>query len=98
RTLVSGAVPVSVSGMAVTHDFFNVMGVAPVMGRAFGKAEDEKGKDPVIVLGHRMWVERFAADPSILGRVVRFDGAAFNVIGVMPTGFEYRQAEYWVPL
>lgn len=98
RILREGAEPVRVSGLAVSHDFFNVMGVAPSMGRVFTEAEDRKGGPPVIVLSHRMWVTRFGADPAILGRSIRCDNDVLTVIGVMPGGFEYQAAEFWTPV
>ena len=98
RVLREGAEPVRVSGLAVTRDFFDVMKVSPALGRVFNEAEDRKGAPPVIVLSHRMWSSRFASDPAILGRSIRFDSATFAVIGVMPASFDYRQIEFWTPL
>ncbi len=98
RVLREGPEPVRISGLAVSHEFFDAMGVAPSMGRVFTESEDRVGTAPVIVLSHRMWTERLGADPNVLGRSIRFAGVPFTVIGVMPAGFEYRQAEYWIPL
>jgi putative ABC transport system permease protein len=98
RILREGAEPARISGSAVSHDFFNVMGVAPSLGRVFTEAEDRKGGPPVIVLSHRMWVTRFGGDPAILGRAIRCDDDVLTVIGVMPGGFEYQQAEFWTPI
>jgi putative ABC transport system permease protein len=52
----------------------------------------------VIVLSHRMWTELLGGDPAVLGRSIRFGRTSYTVIGVMPAGFEYRQAEFWTPL
>jgi len=98
RVLREGSDPVRISGVAVTQDFFTVMGVNPALGRVFGDSEDRKGAAPVIVLSNRMWASRFAGDPAILGRTIRFDSGEFTVIGVMPAGFEDQQAEFWTPL
>jgi putative ABC transport system permease protein len=98
RTLREGPEPVRAQGLAVTYDFFDVMGVQPASGRVFSAAEDKVGALPVMVLSHAMWTQKFAADPAILGRTVHFDDAAFAVIGVMPAGFDYRRAEYFLPL
>jgi putative ABC transport system permease protein len=98
RVLREGVEPVHISGSAVSHDFFDVMGVAPAIGRIFGTREDRKDGEPVIVLSHRLWVTRFGADPAILGRALRFDDGVLTVIGVMPEGFEYRDAEFWTPV
>ena len=96
--LREGGNPARIVGAAVSHDFFETMGVAPLIGRVFGEAEDRKGAAGVIVLSHRLWEERFGGDPAVLGRSLRFGRTDFTVIGVMPAGFEYRQAEFWTPL
>ncbi len=96
--LREGGNPTRILGAAVSHDFFETMGITPLLGRVFGQAEDRKGAAGVIVLSHRLWQERFGGDPGILGRALRFGRTDFAVIGVMPAGFEYRQAEFWTPL
>jgi putative ABC transport system permease protein len=96
--LREGAHPMRISGAAVSYDFFQVMGVAPLMGRFFGPAEDRQGVPAVIVLSHRMWTELLGGQPNVLGRTIRFGRTSYTVIGVMPVGFEYRQAEFWTPL
>jgi predicted permease len=96
--LREGATPIRISGAAVSYDFFQVMGVAPFMGRFFGETEDRQGVPAVIVLSHRMWTEMLGGDPAVLGRSIRFGRTPYTVIGVMPAGFEYHQAEFWTPL
>jgi putative ABC transport system permease protein len=98
KILREGTNPIRISGAAVSYDFFQVMGVAPLMGRFFGQAEDRQGVPAVIVLSHRMWTELLGGDPAVLGRSIRFGPTSYTVIGVMPAGFEYRQAEFWTPL
>lgn len=96
--LREGESPVRLSGAAVSHDFFGVMGVAAELGRVFGRAEDGTDASPVIVLSHKLWIDRFNGDPAVLGRSIRFEQKQCAVIGVMPAGFQYRQAEFWTPL
>lgn len=96
--LREGPNPMRISGAAVSSDFFQVMGVAPQLGRFFGQEEDREGAPAVIVLSHRMWTEMLGGDPNVLGRSLRFGRTPYTVIGVMPAGFEYRQAEFWTPL
>ena len=99
RVLREGPEPVPVKGKAVAHDFFDVLGVAPETGRVFSAAEDQAGALPVIVLSHRMWIQRFGADPAIIGRTIRFERSSATVLGIMPAGFDYPpQTEYWTPL
>jgi hypothetical protein len=68
--LDGGAVE-EVRGKLVTHDYFAVLGVAPVLGRAFAPAEDAgPGTGPVAVLGYDFWRARFNRDPSVVGRTI----------------------------
>ncbi len=99
RILREGSEPVRVDGVAVTHDFFDVMGVAPIMGRVISAADDTAGAPPVVVLSHRMWTERLGGNPNIVGQVVHIGRTAtFTAIGVMPAGFDDSTVDYWVPL
>jgi putative ABC transport system permease protein len=96
--LREGANPARVRGSAVSHNFFEVMGVAPLIGRVFGASEDRQGVAGVVVISHAMWVNRFGGDSAILGRAIHFGAPTYTVIGVMPAGFEYRGDEFWTPL
>jgi len=88
RTL-GGNPPERVRALAVSADFFATVGTHPLLGRTFLKGEDRSGFRAV-VLGHRLWQERFGGDRSILGESVALDGEPHAVIGVMP-------ADYWYP-
>jgi putative ABC transport system permease protein len=99
RVLRRGAEPSRVSGSAVTHDFFEVLGVQPAAGRAFNSDDEKPGSPTVIVLSDRMWRRRFGADPAMVGRTIHFDDLAATVIGIMPDRFEaLLPSEYWAPL
>ena len=99
RILREGDNPVRVNGVAVTHDFFDVMGVAPIMGRVISKSDDVTGAPPVVVLSHRMWTERLGSDPNVIGRTIHIGRTlTFSAIGVMPVGFDDDSVDYWVPL
>jgi predicted permease len=77
-----------VLGQGVSGNFFRVLGVPPALGRTFRDDEDDApGRDPVVVLSHAAWTERFDSDPSIVGRVVRLGGRDLTVIGVAPESF-----------
>jgi putative ABC transport system permease protein len=90
-----------VQGADVTSSFFHVLGVAPVLGRAFTAGDEFKGRTvDVIVLSDGLWRRRYGARPDIVGRTVAFNGRPCTVVGVMPPGFwhlESGTAEYWVP-
>jgi len=81
--------PVRVSGMAVTHTFFPLVGVRPILGRLFTPEEDRPGGARVTVLGEGLWRSRYGADPGILGRTLRFDDVPYEVIGVVPHGADF---------
>ena len=88
-----------VSGARVTANTFRLLGVEPLLGRDFRPEDDRPGATPVVVLGHGMWTSRYGADPEVIGRVIRIDGAPATVVGVMPEGFEFPMwAELWQPL
>ena len=84
----SGQPVEQVQGLAATADFFDVLGVHPSLGRGFTAGEDEPGRPDVVVLTHRTWVRRFAADPAIVGRTIRLNARPFTVVGVLPDAFE----------
>jgi ABC-type antimicrobial peptide transport system permease subunit len=86
----------------VSASFFRVVGVNPVIGRAFGPADDDRaGGNPVIVLSDKGWERHFKRAPDVLGRNVLVYGAPFEIIGVMPEGFrglEVSAPDLWAPL
>ena len=89
-----------VIGVRASGGWFDVWGVAPALGRTFGPAEDDPGRDHVAVLSHRFWTRQFGADPAILGRTISLDSRTYTVIGVMPASFDFTaDAEaLWVPI
>jgi predicted permease len=89
----------------VTEDVFDVLGVAPILGRGFTAEEDRPGGPRVIILSHAVWQRRFGGDPSIVGRAIQVNGEAAAVVGVMPSGFRLPldfgasgATEVWRPL
>ncbi len=67
----------------VTGNFFDVMGLSPVLGRLTRPSDDGPGVAPVMVLTHEFWMQRFSGDPSVVGRPVRVNGQDVTVIGVL---------------
>lgn len=92
--------PERLLGARVTASYFDVMGVAPVLGRVFSAAEDAPGGPDVAVIRSDLWQQRFAADPSIAGRVITLDDRPVTVLGVMPASFAFpeRETQVWLPL
>ena len=82
-------------GYIVSGNYFDVLGVAPMLGRTFLPEEDKtEGSHPVAILGYGCWQHRFGADPNIVGQTVTLNGHAFNVVGVMPKGFIGTEVAY----
>ena len=75
-----------VPAMAVTSEFFDVLGAGPAMGRVFQAGDDVQGAEATAVLSHGLWQE-LGADPSLVGRQLRIGGTNRAVVGVMPAGF-----------
>ncbi|HEU0173139.1 MAG TPA: ABC transporter permease [Blastocatellia bacterium] len=88
--LSGGGEPERVSGVRVSADFFDVLGVKPRLGRAFLPEEEHLGKHQVVVISDALWRSRYNADPEIIGKTVRVDGEDHTVIGVMPPNFEFQ--------
>ncbi|MCI0489041.1 MAG: ABC transporter permease, partial [Blastocatellia bacterium] len=90
------------AGEIVTGNYFDVLGVKPVLGRTFLPEEDRvPGQSPVVVLSYDLWRERFGADPGMIGRDIVLNGYPYSVIGVAPRGFNSallgRSSRFWVP-
>jgi putative ABC transport system permease protein len=92
-------IPEQVAGFRVSPGYFGLLGATPVLGREFVEDEGRPGENRRVLLGHGLWTRRFAADPAIVGTVVRFDGEPYEVVGVAPEGFAIPDgAEVWSPL
>jgi putative ABC transport system permease protein len=81
--------PVRLDATLVSANFFTVLGAQPVLGRTFSTGQDIAGQDAFVVLSYGLWQQRFASDPSIVGRVIELEGAPRQVLGVMPAGFRF---------
>jgi putative ABC transport system permease protein len=92
--------PERLLGARVWASLFPILRAEPLIGRTFTETENEIGHENVVVLSHRLWVRRFGADPSIVGRTVPLNGVPTTVVGVMKPGFRYpsRDFELWAPL
>ncbi|HEX6059603.1 MAG TPA: ABC transporter permease [Gemmatimonadaceae bacterium] len=67
----------------VTGNYFQVMGLSPVLGRLLNEGDDGTSVPPVMVLTHEYWMKRFGGDPGVIGRSVRVDGRAVEIVGVV---------------
>jgi hypothetical protein len=80
---------------SISANFFDVLKVAPIVGRTF-KPEDDGPSPRVVLLGAAVWRRRFSGDPSIVGRLVRLNGEPYTVVGVVADNVQFsRPAEIW---
>lgn len=102
-TLVSNDKPEAISGLRMGEGLFELLGVAPLLGRSLQAEDFQPGKDQVLVLSHKLWQRGFGGDPSVVGRPLTLSGENFTVVGVMPQDFQFppfwsTRAEMWSPL
>jgi hypothetical protein len=89
-----------VRGAAVTPAFFSgdSLAVRPLLGRLFRPADYQADSGGVVILGQRLWEERFGARPQVIGTWIRVDGRPATVVGVMPRHFDVPAGtDAWVP-
>jgi predicted permease len=87
-----------VSVTNVTTSFFELLGIRPVIGRTFLPGEGKEVQSHVALINEALWRNRFGADQHIVGKTINLDGAAYAVVGVMPSGIRYPRADVWTPL
>lgn len=88
-TLTGTGEPERLVGAGVADDFFDVLGVEPLLGRDFTPAEGVWDGPNVAMLSHGFWVRRFAADRSIVGRSITLNEEPYTVVGVLPPSFDF---------
>lgn len=81
--------PLRVVGQRVTHDFFQTLGVAPLLGRAFTPEEERAEAPRVVVLSHAFWRSHFGGDPEVLDQGLEADDVRWRIVGVLPPGVSY---------
>jgi len=101
-TLSIGERAEQVAGSVVSANYFEALGVHPMLGRGFQSGEDEgRNAHPVTVISYWMWKQRFGGDPNVIGRVQLLNGLQHTIVGVAPEGFYGtfvgRPIQFWVP-
>jgi predicted permease len=101
-TLALGERAVRATGSVVSSNYFDALGIHPILGRTFSPIEDVgRNAHPVVVISHMMWTERFHSDPDIIGKTQMLNGVKHEIIGVTPEGFHGTFVGYswqfWVP-
>ena len=101
--LTGKANPERTWGTLVSANYFDFLGVRPVLGRGFLQSEDTApGAAPVVVISHRMWQLRYAGDRSVIGRTLQINEHPYSIVGVAPPVFQGTQtglrSELWLPV
>jgi putative ABC transport system permease protein len=104
--LTASGEPQRLQGKLATHDFFEVLGVAPMLGRSFTVEDDQPGSSRVVILSADLWRVRFGAAQDVIGTELLLDGVPHEIIGVMPPGFDFpfgfdsraRETQIWTPI
>jgi MacB-like periplasmic core domain len=86
-SLAGNGYPSLIDGRYVTANYFELIGISPILGRVFQPDENVEGGPEVAILSYEFWQRQFGGSPTILGQTLRLDNHAFTVIGVMPRGF-----------
>lgn len=109
-SLTHGDTPEKIDAVLCSASFFSLLGTPPARGRVFAAGEDKAGSNHVAVISDNLWRRRFGADPNMLGKNLTLTGEKYEVIGIMPPGFDFpqnssvpdlgftAQTELWVPL
>lgn len=96
--LAGDAYPELISGRYVTANYFNLMGIKPILGRTFEPSENIVGGPDVAILSYEFWQQRYGGSPQVLGKTLRLNTRSFSIVGVMPTGFgAVSRTALWAP-
>ncbi|HSW49047.1 MAG TPA: ABC transporter permease, partial [Bryobacteraceae bacterium] len=93
RNLIGGPQPERVEILAASPQIFDVLRVQPAMGRPFSTADAAEDAAPVVLLTHASWISRCGTDPDIVGRTLVLDGVTTEIVGVLPEGFAFPDAD-----
>ena len=97
RNLTGIDEPERVAAAKVSSEFFNMLGVEPLIGRTIAPNEQGPNGQRVLVISYGLWQRRFGGDKAVLGQKVSLDDEPFTIIGVMPPQFRFDEAQAWFP-
>jgi putative ABC transport system permease protein len=82
-----------------TSEFLPLLGIQPIIGRAFTPEEDKPGTTPTVLISHRLWQSHFGSARSVIGRTIMLDGRGYTLAGVLPASFQLAPAaDLWMPV
>ncbi len=98
--------PQRIHAARVSASAFRVLGVSPILGRAFTAEEDRRGSDNVVEISYSLWKRQYHGDAGMVGRTIKLDEKPYTVVGVMPASFRFpydgkplaAMADLWVPI
>jgi predicted permease len=95
-SLEHSGTPSRVWSYLATGNYFDLLGVKPLIGRFFHQQDDlQRGASPYAVLSYNAWQSRFGSDPNVVGSTVRINGLSYTILGVAPRGFHGTEMFYW---
>lgn len=98
-TLTDKAQSERIDSALVSADFFPLLGVGPILGRAMLPEEGHSGRNHVVVISHNLWQRKYGGDPSLIGKAMMLDQEKYTVIGIMPPDFQFpKECDVWAPL
>ncbi len=97
RNLTGSFEPERVAAAKVSTEFFNILGVEPMLGRTIAPNEQGPNGERVLVISYGLWQRRFGADNAVLGQKVALDDEPFTIVGVMPPQFRFEESQAWFP-
>ena len=101
RTLTGAGTAERLPAIEVTPTFFDVLGVAPAIGRGIAPSDATPGAAPVVILSNGAWTRRFGSDPAAIGRQITLSGVPHTIVGILPRTFVFpprADPELWLPL
>ncbi len=87
-----------VSARFVTADFFSVLGIQPALGRTFSPGEDERGREPVVVISAGLWQRKLSSAADAVGKALTLNDKPYTIVGVLPASFSFGTADVYVPI
>ena len=102
-SLTGTGVAEQLDGQFMTSDFFETLGVKPMLGRTFTQAEEQPGAEPVVLISEGLWKRKFETSPDVLHRRISLEGRSYAIIGVIPASFHLavrtlRSRDVYVPM
>ncbi|HKY41611.1 MAG TPA: ABC transporter permease, partial [Pyrinomonadaceae bacterium] len=97
RNLSGSDEPERVAAAKVSTEWFNILGVEPLLGRTIAANEQGPNGQRVLVISYGLWQRRFGGDKAVLGQTVSLDDEPFTIIGVMPPQFRFEASQVWFP-